>query len=192
MLNELLHSIRCWGFVVLILFLTPVSSFAALYNVVDRPVGTTVFTLNGFIETDGTLGPLASNNITRFKIEIFQPGVVGPLDTLISPPVDGSIVSISGDSFVASPTELNFDFGSTGDSFRRVAFQDFPNTGRTWTLQNREEQVLSLGGVNHISIPPGNQLIASAPVPSPSAMLLMGTGLAGLVVFRRWQGRTQL
>ncbi len=98
------------------------NTFANTVYSVNRSIG--VGGVSGYIETDGTIGILAANNVKDWQLTL-----VDDLDTftLIGPDSGAnSELFILGAAFSASATDLLFDF--SGDSAQHVLFQN-PNLG---------------------------------------------------------------
>src|SRR6185295_3884094 len=71
----------------------------------------------GFIETDGTLGPLSAQNILSFQLIVNALMPPNGWSADVSAPLPGTgSVFIEGTAFFATSTGLFFDFGSTSSS----------------------------------------------------------------------------
>ena len=108
--------------------LTAASAASALlvYDV-ERTIGAGM--VNGFIQTDGTIGPLATENITEWAFTLTAPNLFGGLPSVIT--IQGSIAALVDPSATtATATEIVFDFDVAG------AFMLFQGaSGNFWCLQ---------------------------------------------------------
>jgi hypothetical protein len=163
--------------------------------------------ISGDIETDGTLGPLASSDIIRYDL-FFRGGIAsdffgGPVPFPPPPAVMPfplpQFVIVTGSAFTATDSGLFFDFSGDGrlgfqklDDFLRhdssfclglIGCGAFPGTNITWDIES--------GAFHGSAIAVGNVEIGVARVPGPIA----GAGLPGLILagggFVGWWRRRQ-
>lgn len=156
---------------------------------VDRSIG--VGGVSGYIETDDTIGTLASNNITDWQLLINDGQdtftLLGPKSGL------NSELAIVGTAFSATASDLLFDF--SGLSGQHVLFQN-PNVGSAinfWCLDtlpgpqsncasNNPDESVGVVFQNTMFIDrSGSVSIGVAAVPVPATVWLFGSGLFGLI-----------
>ncbi|MGY9047467.1 MAG: VPLPA-CTERM sorting domain-containing protein [Rhodobacterales bacterium] len=188
---------RLFGGCALALRLTAAPAFATTYNV---NLGIGAGSVQGTIETDGTVGTLSQSNITDWHLDLFDGtysftlignGSVG----------DNSDFLLIGSQLSATLTQLTYNFISSG-----VALFQAPTTGSGKTFFCIEGQACSFGS-NQFSVMGGtdiNTLQLSAPqsglvvfgtvsaVPLPAGGLLLLGGLAGIARLRRRKGAAAL
>lgn len=167
---------------------TTVPAHALMYSV-DRPVG--AGSVMGFIETNGDFGVLQESDILDWELTIFDGSFT---DTISGPEADTNRLDLFGNGLSASPTMLTYDFDQ--NSFLLFDIQVSPDT--FWCLDSGDlggcgsagstEAVNVLGGASIFVGRSGQHTIGSV-VPVPGTMLLLGTGLLGLVGYRWRQAR---
>jgi hypothetical protein len=101
--------------------------------------------VNGSFTTDGTLGPLSTQDITSWRIVVFD----GNSSSGIGSDGVGDFVKISGDALVATNTGLFFNFADPTPSY--VLFE-----GPAGTVTNRAFFCLNAGGANCGGLTPGD------------------------------------
>ena len=157
----------------------------------------------GSIETDGTIGVLATGNILDWTLTL-DVGT-GPF-TLLGPlSGSNSALAISGTSFSGSASQLLFDFSNNNGGW--VLFQN-PNIGSSinfWCLDGASAGCSGSASGETVATTLGSDVFASrsgvlavadselAPVPEPATLLLMSTTMAGISLIRasrsrRWEG----
>jgi hypothetical protein len=158
---------------------------AVIYNV-DRAIG--AGSINGFIETDGTVGVLNRQHILRWSLTLTSANLRnGPVDTISD---SSGSVTIVGTAFTATATDLFFDFDA--GSLNIAIFVG--NSGNLWCMDAGGCGTLGPGdlmGVNSVgelaekSSPVGNVIVASTaesgptvlPEPSTVAFFLIAAGV---------------
>jgi hypothetical protein len=166
---------------------TSFESFAITYNV-NRTIG--AGSVTGFIQTDGTIGVLNSANVVDWTL-LLDDGtgtftLLGPLSG------NNSQLGISGSSYVATATDVVFNFSSLGD----YALYQNPSVGsglNFWCVEgsagactlNSSAEVVALNfNDQEVAFRTGIVVVASV-VPEPSAIVLVGLGLASIACYRR-------
>jgi hypothetical protein len=175
------------------------SALATIYGVdISAAAGATI---TGYIETDGTLGPILPGNITDWNLVISQGtatfDVLGPMSGDNSwVTAHGAWIGIGGWPVIATPTTLQFDYSTIGSSF------DFRSKlapvglylswyGSPIDLGSTEFDVIVNGpSVQISSITYGESGlftigVATVPEPSTWAMMILGFFGLGFLAYRR-------
>jgi len=144
------------------------------YAVDQTGIGFDQGSVTGTIQTDGTIGTLATSDILSWNL-VLSNGLGSSFDSTNG----NSTASVTGDGLTATATELLFNYGS-GGVFEIV---DSPNL---WELGFTSgpvfEEILPLGLDGNAVPEAGTQVIGTA-VPEPSTYML--TLMGGLVLLRK-------
>jgi hypothetical protein len=154
---------------------------AGLIYEVNRTIGTG--TVTGFVETDGTIGVLASSNITDWTLTLTAPNLsVGSPDVISF--ATQAQTYLNGNVTTATATDLLFDF--SGNGFFLLQGGD----GNYWCLETSGCTGDGLGEhmgygisstVAQTAIHSGSTVFASVnSVPEPTTLAIFCLGLLGL------------
>jgi hypothetical protein len=151
------------------------------YDLTTLTIGTLSLT-GGYITTDGTIGPLASTDITAWSVTITG-GFPSPDTVTGTSPLDSFVAS--GSPLTASATALTFDFSSlSSDQF----ILGMSGLTRVSYLALPPEIGLSTGGPLTVESFTTAFVIASVtatPLPAALPLFAGGLGMMGLLGWRR-------
>jgi PEP-CTERM motif len=152
-----------------------------IFNV-NRTIG--LGSVVGSIETDGTIGVLATGNILDWTLTLNDG--TGPF-TLLGPlSGSNSALAISGTSFSESASQLLFDFSNNSGAWVLFQNRSIGSSGETVATTLGSDVFASRSGVLAVA---DSEL---APVPEPATLLLLSTTMAGIsLVQRQRQRQTQ-
>ena len=157
------------------------------------------------VQTDGTLGVLAENNLLGFSGVLTRNGEARPFASTLS----GGLQSLVGTSLIATASQLIFDFGGDGGfAFATISFDGEPvlravcfasaaatcpggeSLGTTLIFGLTPEEEFDFAYVAAASEPMVIATAAAAAVPEPAswALLVAGFGLTGAALRRRNAG----
>jgi len=166
----------------LLILLTSTAVNAAIVYNVNRTIG--AGTVTGFIETDGTIGLLASANITDWVLTLTAPNLEGGSSDIIDF-ANNTTSLVVGSALSASSTALTFDFtiagsqnalylqGSSGNFYCIDTADRFCDFGSgEWIGKDADTS-----GVTEFASQDQIIDIAVAAVPVPAAAWLFGSGL---------------
>ena len=168
------------AFSLVLLALANSASAALITYDIHRTVGSG--SIDGFIQTDGTLGTIHTTNIVDFEFLLYNgvnSGVLTP--DMVNP----SNYRSGGTGWIATATELQFDFSGSG-------YVLINGNGFEWCIEaavniacagasyesvvvNFSRTLEQLSGVHTIAT------LQPSAVPVPAAVWLMGSGLIGLI-----------
>ena len=183
-------------FVGLISLVAPAFANDITYTV-DQTVGSGSVT--GTITTDGTIGTLATADVIGWDLTLNDGTNTITLNSLNA----ATYVQVSGNALSATPTNLLFDFESSGpqEYFLFGNGTQDPGFGDVCWLNN--ESCANFGGDGitladlnldnidpSVSLPDGDTVIAtdpplSTPEPGTGGLMLIGAGMLGLVMMRK-------
>jgi hypothetical protein len=181
-------------FVLYIGALFTISSFANTVYTSTRNVGTGIVDIS--ITTDGIIGIIGTSNVLDWTISMTDGSdsftLFGPLSG------NNSVFAVGGDAFTATATDLLFNFDAAMHNW--ALFQNpWIGSGKTFYCIQTSDCFDFNGPAEAIdprldysytaSARSGNYIIASVetlrPVPEPTSLLLLGTGVFGLAAWRR-------
>ena len=153
------------------------------------PIGIDGATVAGTIETDGTIGALATGNIVAWNI-LLTDGIGNSFDLTNG----NSAATATGTALTATPTSLLFNFDTPNDGGLGYFQIVDSSNGWGWFLSGPNgsalEGMLSNTAANGLdaglaSLDPQPITLATT-VPEPASLLLFGAGLAVIGVLRRF------
>jgi hypothetical protein len=152
-------------------------------NQVDSVVGT--------ITTDGTIGILQSSDILTYNLDLID-GLNSANDFDLTTS-DSSVVEDYGNALTASATGLSFNFSGSGEfliqasAYSGYNYFCFSTGGACLAGETISPQAYNGDGVvlTGDSEPVGNDPLNQSTTPEPSTLLLMGTGIGGLIEMAR-------
>ena len=172
------------------MFVLATGARADIMYTISRTVGTA--SINGFIETNGTTGTLASTDITDWNLVLTNGATTldlkGPLSGNTSVDLDSDLM---GD-LTATATALSFNFGATNGGFLLFQSPGLFGTGEQYycvaasnlsTPCVAGEDIVPISILDptyaHSGALAGDEIIArlSSPVPEPGTALLLSTML---------------
>jgi hypothetical protein len=180
----------------ILLGVSQASATSITYNLTPLTIGTcnvppcVTYSLTGSITTDGTIGPLASSDITAWSVTatggLPSPATFSGSSTFL-------IFSSANSAVTASATQLFFNFTSTAPDLMFL----FPSTGGLEYVDQSNPPPpppdlytvvgLSVGsaGTSYLSESSSDFVIASTPLPATLPLFASGLGALGLLGWRR-------
>lgn len=164
------------------------------YNVNDGPYGLNDATIVGTVETDGTIGTLASSDFLTWDLLLSD----GVGDTFTLTPGNSS-VTITGTATTATPSLLQFNYDTPDDG--ALGYFEIMDATAGWGWQLAVPPGTAVGGIVQPNPDLGTigllsfdaQPLAIGAVPEPSGFWLLSAGLGIIGTLRyakRWRQRS--
>ncbi len=120
-------------------------------------------TVTGFVQTDGTLGTLASENIIDWELTLTAPNLLGGSPYVINHTIQTQAI-LNGSVTTATPTDIFFDIsGGSGDGF--FLLQGGAPVANLWCLETAAAACTGVAG-EHIGLDDSGSLIAQSSLPT--------------------------
>ena len=178
-------------FLILLVF-SPSAQASIVYNV-NHAIG--AGSINGFVQTNGTLGVLSSADIINWNLNLSAPNLVGGPNVNINFGNQTQTL-LSGATTTATPTSLIFDMsGGSGIGFFLLQ-GGIASSSDFWILETALAGWTGSGVGEHIgfntdgttvaqtTIHPGNFVFGTS-VPEPGHAVLLGISVISALIFRR-------
>lgn len=155
------------------------------YEVDLTDIGYDQSSVIGTIETDGTIGTLASIDLLSWNLEVSEP--TSPSGAITFDLTNGdSALTLSGDAFTATQTKLLYDFGVIGN-FEIADGGDAFGADSTSNPDNNFLYVLPLGAGSPEFT---STAVVGTATPEPSTFGIMLAGLVALMLVARRSRRS--